>query len=201
MQVCHRKTTPRVIHGKVQRKHRYDRGPNYANTRQVAVRRERPGAGYRHVLTPGDILVFLNVLPQWDELAIGLATIVLAREGWDYDGWHIPGTVAVSAWEEGLVRTMPAWYYEDHADLFRRLQVPCHRQGDGDYIAEFTEWGVRSFQLLHILLHELGHHHDRMTSPARKDATRGERYAETYARTHERVIWNGYLRAFGGHRG
>jgi hypothetical protein len=201
MRVCHRKTTPRVVHGKVQRKHRNDRGRDYSNTRQVTVLREQPHAGYRHVLSPGDITAFINLLPQWDELAIGLHTILLSNRSWRCDGWFVPGTVAVCAWEAGLVRTMSPWYFEDHADLFRRLHVPCRRLDDGDYLAEFTEWGVRSFQLLHILLHELGHHHDRMTSPSRKQATRGERYAEEYARTHEHVVWNLYLRAFGGHRG
>jgi hypothetical protein len=201
MQVCRRRTTPRVVHGKVRRKNRDDRGRNYSNTRQVAVRRERPEAGYRHVLTPGDITVFINLLPQWDELAIGLDTILLARGSWYCDGWHVPGTVAVCAWEAGLVRTMSPEYHEDHSDIFRRLHVPCRRLDDVGYVAEFSEWGVRSFQLLHILLHELGHHHDRMTSPSRKRATRGERYAEAYARTHEQVVWSHYLRTFGGHRG
>ena len=168
MRACCRKTAPRVVDGKVRRKNRDDRGPDYANTRQVAVRRDKPGAGYRHVLTPGDITVFIHLLPRWDELAIGLGTILLARESWDYDGWYGPGTVAVCAWEEGLVRTMSAAYYEDHADIFRRLHVPCRRQDDAEYLAEFTPWVVRSFQLLHILLHELGHHHDRMTSPSRE---------------------------------
>jgi len=198
---CCRRTAPRVVNGKVRRKNRDDRGPDYANTRQVAVRREKPGAGYRHVLTPGDITAFLHLLPRRDELAIGLGTILLDRESWDYDGWHLPGTVAVCAWEAELVRTMSAVYYEEHADIFRRLHVPCRRLDDGRYVGAFTEWGVRSFQLLHILLHELGHHHDRMTSPSRKQAIRGEAYAETYALTHERVVWRDYLRVFGGHRG
>jgi hypothetical protein len=165
------------------------------------VRRESPGAGYQHVLTPGDITVFINLLPQWDELAIGLGTILLARGSWDYDGWHFPGTVAVCAWRGELVQTISDVYYQDHADIFRRLHVTCRPLNDTEYLAEFTEWSARSYQLLHILLHELGHHHDRMTSPSRKQATRGERYAETYALTHEQVVWNLYLRTFGGHRG
>jgi len=47
-----------------------------------------------------------------------------------------------------------------------------------------------------VLVHELGHHHDRMTSPRRRDATRGERYAEEYARRYEQTIWSKYCRVF-----
>jgi hypothetical protein len=67
------------------------------------------------------------------------------------------------------------------------------------YLAEFTESTIQAFQLLHVLLHELGHHHDRMTSPRQRDATRGETYAEEYARRYENKIWSAYQRAFRFH--
>ncbi len=51
-------------------------------------------------------------------------------------------------------------------------------------------------QNLHILLHELGHHHDRITTRSRRRASRGESYAEQYARTYEERIWADYLRRF-----
>jgi hypothetical protein len=45
----------------------------------------------------------------------------------------------------------------------------------------FTEGQARAYQLLHILPHELGHHHDRITTRSRRRSARGEPYAEAYA--------------------
>src|SRR5260370_858772 len=55
----------------------------------------------------------------------------------------------------------------------------CEQENEGapGYLAEFNEATVQAFQLINVLLHELGHHHDRMTSPGQRRATRGERYA------------------------
>jgi hypothetical protein len=205
MRSFHRRTTPGVVGGKVQSKHRDAISPNYYHSRQVAVQRERPAPGFRHVLSPGDITVFIHLLPNWDELAIGLNVILLDSGSDDCDGWHEPGRVAVCAWEAELARTMTAGYYAEHAEIFRRLRIPCRPLKGNDsrrerrqlYVGEFTEGSARGFQLLHILLHELGHHHDRMTSPSQKRPTRGEKYAELYARTYEDLIWKRYLETFG----
>ena len=64
------------------------------------------------------------------------------------------------------------------------------------YLAAFTESSAQAFLLVDVLVHEMGHHHDRMTSPGRRQITRGERYAEDYARRHEDVIWPAYCRVF-----
>jgi hypothetical protein len=64
------------------------------------------------------------------------------------------------------------------------------------YLAEFTESTAQAFLLVHVLVHELGHHHDRMTSPRQRDFTRGERYAEDYAKRYEDAIWPAYCRVF-----
>jgi hypothetical protein len=64
------------------------------------------------------------------------------------------------------------------------------------YLAEFNETTVQAFLLVHVLLHELGHHHDRMTSPRQRNTTRGERYAEEYARRYEKRIWSAYRQVF-----
>ncbi len=57
-------------------------------------------------------------------------------------------------------------------------------------VCHFSDWQVRAYQLLHIFLHELGHHHDRY-------ADNGEDYAEHYARKYESAIWDRYLVEFG----
>ena len=48
-----------------------------------------------------------------------------------------------------------------------------------------------------IFLHELGHHHDRMTTRSRRGTARGEAYAENYALAYADRIWDGYVDAFG----
>ena len=46
---------------------------------------------------------------------------------------------------------------------------------------QFTPVTIMAYQLLHILLHELGHHHDRLTTKPMGQPNTGEPYAEAYA--------------------
>ena len=62
---------------------------------------------------------------------------------------------------------------------------------------KWTESIARAWQLVHILLHELGHHHDRMTTRSRCRASRGEVYAERYALDYADRIWDRYINEFG----
>src|SRR5262249_14630411 len=64
------------------------------------------------------------------------------------------------------------------------------------YLAEFNPATVQAFLLIHVLVHELGHHDDCMTSPQQRSTTRGESYAEEYALRHESAIWSRYCRVF-----
>ena len=63
--------------------------------------------------------------------------------------------------------------------------------------SSWTEAQARAFQLLHILPHELGHHHDRMTTRTRRYAARGEPYAEEYANRVLDDVWPAYISRFG----
>lgn len=76
-----------------------------------------------------------------------------------------------------------------------RLGVPA-RKGPGCYELRFTEGTARAYQLLHIFLHELGHHYDRMTTRSKR-TSRGEPYAESYATKHAETVWDRYLAEFG----
>jgi hypothetical protein len=78
---------------------------------------------------------------------------------------------------------------------FELLEVVVEKRGDR-LVTKWTEGQARGFQLLHVLLHEFGHHHDRMTTRSRQSAARGEWFAEEYARRHEERIWDEYLRRF-----
>jgi hypothetical protein len=80
--------------------------------------------------------------------------------------------------------------------------LDAYRDADADadgalFLVGFTEATAQAFLLVHVLVHELGHHHDRMTSPRQDNCTRGEPYAEDYALRHEDVIWPAYCRVFG----
>jgi hypothetical protein len=64
-------------------------------------------------------------------------------------------------------------------------------------VCKFSEEAARAHQLLATLLHELGHHHDRMTTKSKSQASRGESYAEEYAKRYTDQIWTRYLETFG----
>ena len=195
-----RKSAPQVVKGRVQKKNNLNPSFDYyfsPSPGMVVVDRRRPGEGYKHVLETRDIYRFLELLPDWNNLAVGLNAIVMAPGEDTTDGWHEPGVVHVCAWESGLWRETSQGYYDDHKDIFERIGVISEDLGDGFHLCKFDEPAVRAYQLLHILLHELGHHHDRMTTRLQKRASRGEKYAEEYARLHEAAIWQAYQKQFG----
>jgi hypothetical protein len=111
-------------------------------------------------------------------------------------GWHQYGVVAICAWERGVwwPNTGP-WFIDEHAELLDLLEVERVRLG-GRTELRWTDAQARAFQLLHILPHELGHHHDRMTTRSRLHAARGEPYAESYAQRVLQTLWPAYSREF-----
>ena len=200
MQRGNRKSAMRVIGGEVRKKNHWALSPDYYDAplpRTVVVDRKRPGEGFRHVLNKSDVFRFLALLPDWDRIAVGLNAVVLGAGEDGADGWHSSsGVVTVCAWEAGLWREVTAGYYEAHRGIFERLGVVSEPMDDGQYLCKFDESAVRGYQLLHILLHELGHHHDRMTTRSQRRASRGESFAEAYAFEHEALIWDRYHREF-----
>jgi hypothetical protein len=195
----HRKTAPKVKGGRVQKKNRRDfaRNDYYRVAQRVPlIDRKRPGKGYRHLLHRRDIVEFIALLPDWDELSTGLDAIVLAPGEWNTDGWWEPGVVAVCAWEAGLWTHSAPRYCEENGQMMDRLGVA--REDHGAYVlCKWTEGTARAFQLLAVLLHEMGHHHDHMTTRSQRDAARGEGFAEEYARRYSEAIWDRYFSEFG----
>ena len=198
MRIISRKSTPKVAGGQVQKKNNAEMTASYYDTPQPrpVIDRQRPGAGYRHVLKQRDIETFIGLLPDWGELSRGLNAIVLAPGECSTNGWHTPGVVGVCAWEADLWVDYAVSHYEDHKPIFDRLGVSSHPIKDG-VMCEFTEAQARAYQLIHILLHELGHHHDRLTTKPKGRPNRGEPYAEAYALQYEARIWERYQEAFG----
>jgi hypothetical protein len=190
-----------VKSGSVQKKNNWTPAATYYNTelRKPVIDRRRPGEGYRHLLLRRDVERFIEIIPDWSEISVGLNAIVLATADDDCMGWHEPGVAHVCAWAEELWwDTAYPNFVRDHRRILDRLGVKIEERPGEYWTVKWTEAQARAFQLLHVLLHELGHHHDRMTTPSRPPrAPRGEPFAETYAHRYEQLIWDDYLARFG----
>ncbi len=199
MRRSQRKTGTKVRNGKVTRKNRTDLSNHYSQIRQAetVIDRLRPGDGYKHYLTIADVKRFIQLLPNWNELSDGLDAIILA-EGGDAMGWHWDGVVAVGAWEREFTLDWDTTFVNAHSDILNRLGVeyePIEDDPEG-VLCYFDEASIKGFQLMHVLLHELGHHHDRMTTKSRVRSARGESFAETYALKYADRLWDDYFREF-----
>lgn len=196
--VVPRKTTPKVKAGRVQKKNNWaltTDGVYLAGT-AVSLERRRPGPGYRHLLRRTEIERFIALLPDWDELAVGLRLLVLDSGEYGLDGWHTNGMVGLCAWERDLWIDYHPDFVQEHRAILDRLGVESDPH-DAGVVVRWTEATAKAYQLLHVLLHELGHHHDRMTTRSRDAAARGETYAEEYAVRYADRIWESYEAEFG----
>jgi hypothetical protein len=114
-----------------------------------------------------------------EELAVGLQAISLWSGGNDWLGISNPGVVAIAAWQQELWwPTIDPEWVNDNAEILDLLSGQA-----------------RAYMLIEVLVHELGHHHDRMTTRG-SDAPRGEPYATAYAREARAKIWSDYVRRF-----
>jgi len=199
-----RRSTPKVVDGRVQKKNRHEPTATYWTENPIVpeIDKERPGRGFRHLLSKRDILDFIDIIPNWSTHAEGLAAVLLAEKQIGWDGWYnyadpdVGGIIGICAWTKDIWRTSDKRFYFQHRRLFKRLGVPCEAHGE-DVLCKFTEDTARAYQLLHIFLHELGHHHDRMTSKQKQATGRGEHYAEGWAFERERILWDAYQQKFG----
>ncbi|MDQ6779066.1 MAG: hypothetical protein M3256_25245 [Actinomycetota bacterium] len=161
----------------------------------VVFERRRPGKGYRHVLNKTDIERFIALLPDWEEVSHGLEAIVLLPGRDDVEGVYVSPWVGIYAWSRALWWLYDASHFENPRESITRLGVPFEPL-DGGFVAKWTDETVRAYQLLDVLVHELGHHHDRMSTRGKLRSARGERYAEEYARRYSDHIWEAYCIEF-----
>jgi hypothetical protein len=147
------------------------------------------------VLKRRDLERFIELIPDWDELSTGLNWVVLSKRT-DCDGYYRRGEIAVCAWPSTLwTENLSKHWYWEHAELLERLGVDVWKVGHR-WVAEWTENQVRSYQLMHVFLHELGHHHDRMTTCDKRYVSRGEPYAQAFAFELEEQLWEDFARVF-----
>lgn len=198
----HRKTAPGVRDGRVQRKNNWKRSPDCYSVPQLvpAIDRRRPGPGHRHLLLKRDIERFVRLIPDWDKLAVGLHVIVLDCGTRDCYGWHYWGEIGICAWPTELREEVTASWFRENRGILQRIEARVEIDEDppNDVIIHWSPWTARAFQLCDVFLHELGHHHDRMTTRTKGGrGPRGEPYAEDYARKYGALIWERYLKEFG----
>jgi hypothetical protein len=194
-----RRTATKIKDGRVQRKNRH------VPTGKLGciIDRESPGRGFRHVLTKNDVQEFLSIIPDRDILIEGLERIILARndEETHCDGYYLfyhreeTGGVFLHAWREDLWAEIETGYFESHEEIFTILGVSFDRS-NGGIMCRFTEAQARAFMLLHVLMHELGHHYDRRRQKHRH-SSRGEDYAERFANTRFYELYARYVNVFG----
>src|SRR5262245_43349342 len=100
----HRKTAPGVRDGRVRKKNNWQRSPCIYRDPQprLVIDRRPPGPGYRHLLLKRDIERFVNLIPDWDRLAVGLDVIVLDNGHCGCDGWYDRGVIGLKAWPTNL---------------------------------------------------------------------------------------------------
>lgn len=192
-----RRTATRVKDGRVQRKNRHRPTAHEG----YVLDRESPGRGFRHVVTKRDVQAFIDLIPDWERFSERLERIVLASpsEGTDghYEFFHREetGAIYLHAWQEDLWTELRVYYFNYHKDIFDRLGVSFERKEDC-VTCRFTEAQARAFMLLHIFMHELGHHYDRIHQK-HLSSSKGEDYAERFATSRFDLLFPGYVRVFG----
>lgn len=197
-----RKVTPKVKDGVVQKKQRRQLTATlgYASVRQP------PGKGFRHILGQRDIRDFTDIIPDWNDLAVGLESIVLSAGVGGRDGYyHVyarekTGSIEIHAWEVDLWTSYSVKHFEAHRFVFDRIGVAYDRLDEEWVECRYTESQARAYLLLHVFLHELGHHLDRMQTKQRAAGRRGEELAERYALESFEKIWPRYVAIFGDPR-
>jgi hypothetical protein len=191
-----RRTATKVQNGRVQRKNRH----RPTGRQGYVIDRESPGRGFRHVLSKRDLQAFIDLIPDWDRLSQCLERIVLGRAN-SCDGEYVfyhreeTSSIFLNAWQEDLWMEIAVEYFDSHKEIFQTLGV-SHDKPAKSVLCRFTEPQVRAFMLLHVFMHELGHHHDRLQQK-HNDAKRGEEYAERFANSRFNQMLPDYIRVFG----
>jgi hypothetical protein len=191
-----RRTASKIKDGRVQRSNRH----LPTGLQGYVLDREPPGVGCRHVVSKRDVQTFIDIIPDWQHLSQRLERIFLCRHGTDdgsYAFYHREetGAIFLCAWPQDLWMELSTNYYDAHEEILSLLGVSHDRKGD-TVMCRFTVAQARAFTLLHVFMHELGHHHDKLRQKHR-GSSRGEDYAERFATTQLEHLFPLYVRVFG----
>ncbi len=199
-----RKTNPRVVNGTVQKKNNATTTGDYyvEPLTHWKFEKQRPLPGFKHVVGKKDLDKFIEIIPGFEELSKELDAIVLTKGteflfGLYRSGWTDHGIIHLCAWREELHLPMSKALYDTHPELMDRLNLPFDEDDPNTWRTfHFSRETARAFMLLDVFLHELGHHHDRITSKRKSQCGRGEAYAEAFAREMATKIWPAYVKRF-----
>ena len=205
----HRKVTPRVRDGRVASKNRaaLTEPDSYALGASLQIVKRAPGPGQVNVVDEHDVRRFLALLPDWPTLGAGIHAIVLDNELSDCDGYYRgDGVIHLSSWPRDITVDLNPEYVESHRAIFERIGIPFDppksppASGDGEEPGAlvrcwFDPLTARDYLLMHVFLHELGHHEDVRTR-RRGGHSRGEEFAESWAITRELNLWPYYRAVF-----
>lgn len=192
-----RRTATRVKSGQVQHKNRH----RPTTHEGYVLDRESPGRGFRHVVTKREVQDFIDIIPDWETFSERLERIVLSKHSEtadaSYEFFHREetGAIYLNAWPENLWTELATSYFAAHRDVFKRLGVSNEPLKDA-VVCRFTEAQARAYMLLHVFLHELGHHFDHIHQK-HKGSSKGEDYAEQFATSRFEPLYPEYVRVFG----
>ncbi len=192
-----RRTATKVKDGRVQRKNRH----RPTGHEGYVLDRESPGRGFRHVVSKRDVQAFIDIIPDWHRYSERLERIVLASRSDGCDGAHEfyhreeTGAIFLHAWREDLWVDLTVPYFNSHQQVFEALGL-SYDHGEECVTCRFTEAQARAFMLLHIFMHELGHHYDRIHQK-HLDSSKGEDHAERFATSRFEQLFPPYVRVFG----
>lgn len=192
-----RRTATKVKGGRVQRKNRH-RPTGHDG---YVLDRESPGRGFRHVVSKRDVQDFIDIIPQWDRLSERLERIVLSAPSDGCDGLYQffhreeTGAICLHAWPEDPWINLNLEYFQSHEEIFDTLGVSYDR-GEESVVCRFTDAQARAFMLLHVFMHELGHHYDSIHQK-HLGASKGEDYAERFANSRFAHLFPAYVQIFG----
>jgi len=191
-----RRVATKVKSGRVQHKNRH----RLTTHEGCVFHRESPGNGFCHVVTKRDVRAFIDIIRDWNDLSERLERIVLAKHDENdgtYEFFHREetGAIFLHAWPEDLWTELSTSYFTAHQEIFERLGVSSERLKNG-VMCRFTDAQARAYMLLHVFVHELGHHYDYIHQKHR-GSTKGEDYAERFANNRFDQLYPEYVRVFG----
>ncbi len=191
-----RRTATKVRDGRVQKKN------NHVPTGALGyvLDRESPGRGFRHVVSKRNLQAFIDIIPDWQKLSASLERIALVGHADEFDGEHAfyrreeTASITLCAWPEDLWREVRISHFERY-EIYRMIGVSHDRLQDC-VICRFTEPQARAFVLLHVFLHELGHHYQ-CQQRKHLSSQLDEDFADRFAATRAGQLYPDYVRVFG----
>lgn len=156
-----RKTSTKVVGGRVDRKNRSD----LSEVNGYVIEKVAAGRGFKHVVSSGQLESFIELIPDWNEHSFRLERILLSRGYINKFGYYEffrrekIATIALCPWPKDLWRPISLSFFDEHRHVIDALGVPHETRGHR-VTCRFSVAQARAFSLLHVFLHEVGHHRD-----------------------------------------